>query len=79
MLDIITMVFNLLRSYFPAEFRWSILMDIYDMFAFNACMCTIVYCMFYALRYVWLSSHPLESIVRLLLGRFSIVVLPTLV
>lgn len=50
MLDIITMVFNLLRSYFPAEFRWSILMDLYDMFAFNACMCTIVYCMFYALR-----------------------------
>ena len=63
MLDIITMVFNLLRSYFPAEFRWSILMDIYDMFAFNACMCTIVYCMFYALRWVCLPLSGLACAV----------------
>ena len=41
MLDIVSMLFTLLRAYVPAEFRWSLLMDFYDMFAWNICMCTI--------------------------------------
>jgi len=48
-LDIVTMLFTLVRQYFPAEIRWSPLMNWYDMFAFNACMCTIVYCIVCAL------------------------------
>lgn len=49
MLDIVSMLFTLLRAYVPAEFRWSLLMDFYDMFSWNICMCTIVYCVFFAL------------------------------
>ncbi len=48
-LDIVTMLFTLVRQYFPAEIRWSPLMNWYDMFAFNACICTIVYCIVCAL------------------------------
>lgn len=49
MLDIVSMLFTLLRAYVPAEFRWSYLMDLYDMFAWNITMCTILYCVFFAL------------------------------
>ena len=49
MLDIVSMLFTLLRAYVPAEFRWSLLMDFYDMISWNICMCTIVYCVFFAL------------------------------
>jgi hypothetical protein len=49
MLDIVSMLFTLLRAYVPAEFRWSYLMDIYDMFAWNVTMATILYCVFFAL------------------------------
>ena len=49
MLDIVSMLFTLLRAYVPAEFRWSFLMDLYDMFAWNITMCTILYCVFFAL------------------------------
>lgn len=49
MLDIVSMLFTLLRAYVPAEFRWSLLMDFYDMFSWNICMCTIAYCVFFAL------------------------------
>ncbi len=49
MLDIVSMLFTLLRAYVPAEFRWSYLMDLYDMFSWNITMCTILYCVFFAL------------------------------
>ena len=52
MLDIVSMLFTLLRAYVPAEFRWSYLMDIYDMFAWNVTMATILYCVFFALACV---------------------------
>ena len=28
MIDIVTMLFNILRTYFPAELRWSIILDV---------------------------------------------------
>ena len=28
MIDIVTMLFNILRTYFPAEFRWSVILDV---------------------------------------------------
>ena len=49
MLDIVSMLFTLLRAYVPAEFRWSLLMDFYDIFAWNICMCIIAYCVFFSL------------------------------
>lgn len=49
MLDIVSMLFTLLRTYIPSEIRWSFIMDLYDMFAWNICMCTLVYCIFFAL------------------------------
>ena len=58
MLDIVSMLFTLLRAYVPAEFRWSLLMDFYDMFSWNICMCTIAYCVFFALACVPLSASP---------------------
>ena len=48
-LDIVTMLFTLVRQYFPAEIRWSPVLGVYDMFAYNVCICTIVYCIFFAL------------------------------
>ena len=50
-LDIVTMLFTLVRQYFPAEIRWSYIMDLYDMFAYSVCICTILYCVFFALAY----------------------------
>ncbi len=49
MLDIVSMLFTLLRAYVPAEVRWSFILDIYDMFSWNICMCTILYCVFFSL------------------------------
>ncbi|KAK9842566.1 hypothetical protein WJX81_006375 [Elliptochloris bilobata] len=49
MLDIVSMLFTLLRTYIPAEIRWSYFMDLYDMFSWNICMCTLLYCVFFAL------------------------------
>lgn len=51
MLDIVSMLFTLLRAYVPAEIRWSYIMDLYDMFSWNICMCTILYCVFFSLAY----------------------------
>ncbi len=28
MIDIVTMLFNILRTYFPAELRWSVILDV---------------------------------------------------
>ena len=57
MLDIVSMLFTLLRAYVPAEFRWSYLMDIYDMFAWN--VTSLLHCP--ALTPAakgWSSRHP---------------------
>lgn len=50
MLDIGVMLFNILRAYFPAEIRWSIIMVLFDKFSFLACMATILYGVFFTLR-----------------------------
>ena len=49
MLDIVSMLFTLLRTYIPAEIRWSYFLDLYDMFAWNICMSVLLYCVFFAL------------------------------
>lgn len=49
MLDIVSMLFTLLRTYIPAEIRWSYVLDLYDMFAWNICMSVLLYCVFFAL------------------------------
>eukprot|EP00884_Botryococcus_braunii_P021354 jgi/Botrbrau1/7902/Bobra.9_2s0075.1 len=48
-LDISAMLFHLLRTYFPAEFRWSWVLDVWDMASWSICMCTILYCVIFAL------------------------------
>lgn len=48
-LDIVTMLFTLVRTYFPGEIRWSPIMNWFDMYAYNMCMCTIIYCIACAL------------------------------
>mmetsp|Transcript_38166 Transcript_38166/g.90626 ORF Transcript_38166/g.90626 Transcript_38166/m.90626 type:complete len:247 (-) Transcript_38166:207-947(-) len=50
MLDIGVMLFNILRAYFPAEIRWSVLMVLFDKFSFVVCMATIMYGVFFTLR-----------------------------
>ena len=50
MLDIVVMLFNILRAYFPAEIRWSVLMVLFDKFSFLCCMATILYGVFFTLR-----------------------------
>ena len=60
MVDIITMLFTLVRQYFPAEFRWSPLQDVFDIFTFSMVMFTILYCMFFALRCSTQASVPAE-------------------
>lgn len=54
MLDIVSMLFTLIRTYIPSELRWSYLMDLYDMFAWNICVSTLLYCIFFALWCAWL-------------------------
>ena len=49
MLDIVVMLFTIVRTYFPAEVRWSVVLDIFDMFSWNICMGTIIYCVFWTL------------------------------
>ncbi len=55
MLDIVSMLFTLIRTYIPSEIRWSYLMDLYDMFAWNICISTLLYCVFFAL---WCDHAP---------------------
>eukprot|EP00192_Tetraselmis_astigmatica_P020114 CAMPEP_0117666874 /NCGR_PEP_ID=MMETSP0804-20121206/10629_1 /TAXON_ID=1074897 /ORGANISM="Tetraselmis astigmatica, Strain CCMP880" /LENGTH=217 /DNA_ID=CAMNT_0005474489 /DNA_START=201 /DNA_END=855 /DNA_ORIENTATION=+ len=50
MLDIVVMLFNIIRAYFPAEIRWSVIMILFDKFAFLACMATVLYGIFFTLR-----------------------------
>lgn len=49
MLDIVVMLFSIVRAYFPAEFRWSAILVTFDMFSWNISMGTILYCVFWTL------------------------------
>ncbi|KAL3137280.1 Protein TIC 20-II, chloroplastic [Trebouxia sp. C0010 RCD-2024] len=49
MLDIVAMLFSIVRAYFPAEVRWSAILPVFDMFSWNICMGTIIYCVFWTL------------------------------
>ena len=69
MLDIVSMLFTLLRTYIPSEIRWSFIMDLYDMFAWNICMCTLVYCIFFALWCV--PPHVLAPLLTLDITRLA--------
>ncbi len=51
MLDIVCMLFHIIRAYFPAEVRWSMLLPMFDNFAFISCMTTVLYCIWFTLRY----------------------------
>ena len=50
MLDILVMLFHIVRSYLPSELKWSIVGRYFDMFAWTCCMSTVVYCVFWTLR-----------------------------
>jgi hypothetical protein len=50
MLDIVVMLFHIVRAYLPAEAKWSALAHFVDMFAWTCCMGTIAYAVFWTLR-----------------------------
>lgn len=50
MIDIIVMLFTIVRSYFPSELRWTSILTTFDNFAWMACMMPILYCVYYSLR-----------------------------
>jgi len=50
MIDICAMMFNLIRMYFPAEVRWSVILDYFDRFSYVASMSAVLYCVFWTLR-----------------------------
>lgn len=50
MLDIVVMLFHIIRAYLPAELKWSAISHFVDMFAWTCCMGTVVYAVFWTLR-----------------------------
>ncbi|KAI3436597.1 hypothetical protein D9Q98_006014 [Chlorella vulgaris] len=50
MLDIVVMLFHILRAYLPSELKWSIIGQYADMFGFTCCMATILYAVFWTVR-----------------------------
>ena len=52
MLDIVGMIFQILRGYFPESVLMSPLVDFYDTFAYTLCIFPVLYCIYYALTYV---------------------------
>lgn len=50
MLDIVVMLFHIVRAYMPAEIKWSVIAKFVDMFAWTCCMGTVVYVVFWTLR-----------------------------
>lgn len=50
MLDIVVMLFHIVRAYLPAELKWSAIAQLIDMFAWTCCMGTVVYAVFWTLR-----------------------------
>ena len=49
MLDIVGMIFQILRGYFPESILMSPLLDFYDTFAYTLCIFPVLYCIYYAL------------------------------
>lgn len=50
MLDIVVMLFHILRAYLPSEIKWSFLGNYFDMFGWTCCMGTVLYCVFWTVR-----------------------------
>jgi len=50
MLDIICMLAEILRTYLPAEIRWSVLLDVFDKYAYMSIMIPVIYSMICCLR-----------------------------
>ncbi|KAI7843985.1 hypothetical protein COHA_002523 [Chlorella ohadii] len=50
MLDIVVMLFHILRAYLPAELKWSIIGHYFDMFGWTCCMGTVLYAVFWTVR-----------------------------
>ncbi|KAL4457610.1 hypothetical protein ABPG75_012475 [Micractinium tetrahymenae] len=50
MLDIVVMLFHILRAYLPSEIKWSLLGHYFDMFGWTCCMGTVVYAVFWTVR-----------------------------
>lgn len=50
MLDIISMIFTLVRGYLPPAVMWSPLVGFYDTFSYTVCLFPVLYCIVYALE-----------------------------
>jgi len=50
MLDIISMIFTLVRGYLPPAAMWSPLVQVYDTFSYTICLMPVLYCIVYALE-----------------------------
>lgn len=50
MIDIVIMLVNIIRMYMPAEIRWSVVMILFDRFAYVTCIAAILYCVYFTLR-----------------------------
>ena len=52
MLDIVVMLFHILRAYLPSELKWSLVGQYFDMFGWTCCMGTVLYAVFWTVRCV---------------------------
>jgi uncharacterized membrane protein len=50
MIDIVVMLFTIIRSYFPSELRWTAVLTVFDNFSYMFCMVPVLYCIYYSLR-----------------------------
>lgn len=50
MLDIVVMLFHILRAYLPSELKWSVIGQYFDMFGWTCCMGTVLYAVFWTVR-----------------------------
>lgn len=50
MLDIVSMIFTILRGYLPPGIMWSPAVQAYDTFAYTICLMPVLYCIVYALE-----------------------------
>lgn len=50
MLDIISMIFSLLRGYLPPAVMWSPWVQAFDTFSYTICLMPVLYCIIYALE-----------------------------
>lgn len=49
MLDIVGMIFQILRGYFPESVLHSPLVDFYDTISYTLCLFPVLYCIYYSL------------------------------